>query len=561
MPLFLGSDDTFLPTTVDPKSGHRSNVPVPFRTDLPATSLVSYDDIQCVCPDVTHMITRCVENDLKKIAQKLVDDKHPKEKESLSRLDENLTKRDVKKPHFQFDTTTKSGQKVKTVGAVSLSGSGALTAIADKKEFADMIPDMTNLFEGVWKDEEILIGSNDNENSVKVLKQMYPSLFSKPNPTKNENYGYMSISDAAELLRESLNMCTILLRSSRTGLDITSFSKWSETYYQVLILLFGKDKGLTPYKLKMLLYPQLIESGHIITPWNHMCEGLEKSNHNANKAFQSKTMRGGGKQSTQDPLFFELQFSLLKLFRKQSLKAKQVSINDFLSKARGIVGIANQADEESKTYNDICLQPVSCASIAVGETRNKKNRFLGLYFFVVGNFGSKKNEDVQNAITEMGGTVCTKASAETLLFSHSTCPNCFVVMKDEKELRKSTDTLKESTNDKELMDVPKKSVSENAATPTGLLCRKFAGGDWKFIHFSFVFDSLESDRILDPKKYEMLPGPNVKKLQVKDVRPLLARQCSEQGQKVSAISALKSHRNKRKIEEEKAADTEETLST
>ena len=179
----------------------------------------------------------------------------------------------------------------------------------------------------------------------------------------------------------------------------------------------------------------------------------------------------------------------------------------------------------------------------------------------MGNFGSMKNEDIQNAIAEMCGTVCTKASAETLLFSHSTCPNCFVVMKDEKELRKSTDVVKESTNDKELMDVPKKSVSENAATPTGLLCRKFAGGDWKFIHFSFVLDSLESDRILDPKKYEMLPGPNVKKLQVKEVRPLLARQCSEQGQKVSAISALKSHRNERKIDEEKAADTEETVST
>ena len=97
MPLFLGSDDTFLPTTVDPKSGHQSKVPVPFRTDLPATFLVSYDDIRCVCPVVTHMITRCVKNDLKKNSQKLVDDKHPKEKESLARLEENLTKQDLKK--------------------------------------------------------------------------------------------------------------------------------------------------------------------------------------------------------------------------------------------------------------------------------------------------------------------------------------------------------------------------------------------------------------------------------------------------------------------------------
>ena len=251
---------------------------------------------------------------------------------------------------------------------------------------------------------------------------------------------------------------------------------------------------------------------------------------------------------------------MLKLFKKQSLKAKKNSINDLLSQARGVVGITNQADEQSKTYNDICLQPVSCASIAVGETRNKECRLLGLYFFVVGTFGSMKNEEIQNAITEMGGTVCTKASAETLLFSHSKCPNCFVVMKDEKELRKSTD-FEESANGKELKNVLKKTVSENTATATGLLCRKFAGGDWSFIHVSFVLDSLKSDRILDPKKYEMLPGPNVKKIQVKDVRPLLARQCSEQSQRVSAISALKSHRNKRKIQEEKAADNDKTVST
>ena len=151
MPLFLGTDDTFLPTTVDPESGYRSKVTVPFLTDLPATSLVSYDDIRCVCPDLTHMITRCVENNLKKIARKLVDDKHPKERESLAQLEENLTKRDVKKPHFQFDTTTKSGQKVKTVGAASLSGWAALSAIANKGEISDMIPDITNLFESVWK--------------------------------------------------------------------------------------------------------------------------------------------------------------------------------------------------------------------------------------------------------------------------------------------------------------------------------------------------------------------------------------------------------------------------
>ena len=44
---------------------------VPFRKELAKTSLVSIEDISCICPDATHMITRCVETDLRKMAQKI----------------------------------------------------------------------------------------------------------------------------------------------------------------------------------------------------------------------------------------------------------------------------------------------------------------------------------------------------------------------------------------------------------------------------------------------------------------------------------------------------------
>ena len=53
------------PTDVDPATGFRYKVNVPFRREIPPQSLVHLDDIRCVAPDVTHMITRCVESDLK----------------------------------------------------------------------------------------------------------------------------------------------------------------------------------------------------------------------------------------------------------------------------------------------------------------------------------------------------------------------------------------------------------------------------------------------------------------------------------------------------------------
>ena len=53
------------------------------------------------------------------------------------------------------------------------------------------------------------------------------------------------------------------------------------------------------------MLPQLVESGFIRWPFDHMCEGLEKSNHRANRDFQTKMMRGGGKIHHNDPLFLE----------------------------------------------------------------------------------------------------------------------------------------------------------------------------------------------------------------------------------------------------------------
>ena len=61
------SNDTtgFRPLFCEPDTGKRIELNVPFRKELPKTSLVSIEEIQCVCRDATHMITRCVETDLR----------------------------------------------------------------------------------------------------------------------------------------------------------------------------------------------------------------------------------------------------------------------------------------------------------------------------------------------------------------------------------------------------------------------------------------------------------------------------------------------------------------
>ena len=157
--LYVGSEK-YLPTDVDDYTGMRHNLKAPSRKEIPQNSLVYLEDIRCVMPDVTHLITRCVESDLRNAAQKIVNEK-PVYKVPLQQLEENCTRRALKKP--------------------KLSGTSALVAIADKEEFEQEIPD---LFENVWGNE-ILFEKRDNtdkesaravSNAFSVLKSMHPHI-------------------------------------------------------------------------------------------------------------------------------------------------------------------------------------------------------------------------------------------------------------------------------------------------------------------------------------------------------------------------------------------------
>ena len=141
--LYVGSEK-FFPTDVDKNTGLRHDLEAPFRKEVPQNSLVYLEDIRCVMLDVTHMITRCVESDLRKAAHKIVNEK-PLYKVALQQLEDNCTRREMKKPRFQFDLQVKGTDLKKgVVGPVSLSGTSTLIAIADKDELGQDIP---NLFE------------------------------------------------------------------------------------------------------------------------------------------------------------------------------------------------------------------------------------------------------------------------------------------------------------------------------------------------------------------------------------------------------------------------------
>lgn len=75
--IYVGKDASYLPSKCDPVSGLRRDLKVPFITEIPRESLVYFDDVRSIVPDVPHMITRIVEVDLKKMAQKLCREKKP----------------------------------------------------------------------------------------------------------------------------------------------------------------------------------------------------------------------------------------------------------------------------------------------------------------------------------------------------------------------------------------------------------------------------------------------------------------------------------------------------
>ena len=557
---------------------------------LPKQCLVYIEDVRDVCPDAFHLLTRCTESDLRKSAQLIVNEKHPLEKEAIRRFEENLTQRDITKPIFRFTLSYKTNSKgPAVVSAVKMSGQAALTAIADKEELVLKSMDIRDIFDGVWHDEVIGGTTHCQTNCVQVLKKYYPHLFNKVNKKQPmEPPSYISYLDASELLRSSLNNCVKLLRT-KTGFNLDIFKQHAETYYQTSIMLFGSS-GLTPYKLKLLIIPRLIESGHIKFTWSHLCESMEKSNHHAHRDFHAKTMKGGGNVNNQDPMFLEPFFSFAK-FLKCSGKG---SHSKTLSVVYDLLAIDQNAPVADHFY--ICQIPPPIPVIDVHQKRDRSDLLAGMRFFIVGSFGKTDAADegakctptmtpqevVANWIKELGGYILTKGKAETLLYGHARTPNCFVLVKDDTDLKHATSVdpsivleeiesarESESGNESESgkrIKKPRIRIRPKKLTESALLCRKFSEGDFTFLPVAYLTAVRSSSKdlsvrsfVVDPYTFKLQPGPHLKKLQMCDIKPLLMAQCTktkDECREKSAIGALRCHRKKEKAANDVVVDSE-----
>ena len=571
MPLHV-PDSSFLPTNCNPETGLRTDLKIPFREELPKTSLVYFQDVRCICPDPTHMITRCVENDLKRVAQKIINDKYPDYGPSLKAFEENLTRRDAKRPYFQFNVNTKLGSCVGTVNSVSLAGSNALSIIAEKEELAGANDcSIGNLFEDVWDPKNDVVIGSESTACAKILKQLLPELFDKPHPgDKTSANLYISKTDACELLRSSLNRCAILMRSQQ--FDAQCYKKWAEIYYQTSILLFGEG-SLTPYKLKLAMMPQIVEGGFVERPFDHMCEGLEKSNHHANRYFQTKTMRGGGKIYHKGPLFLELSSSFAKFLRAsiemKTMKHDCVEISEILEK---LVDDLN-AKYPGPTYLEICKTPISSTSLAIGKSRPESQLLSGMRFTSIGRLGvvdglSLTKDILIKLINEMGGIFIEHDQADTLMKTHSRLPNCFVLVKDEEDLVIATGSVQEveelkkkkpkkgnrnksrhSTSSDSDSQYPSSSQftarQKKETAQYSQIAQKFAQGGLTFLKKHFIMDVKKAGTLLDPKDYTITPGSNFRRARVNDLRPLFLDQISgkKSNENISAVAYLKRYRS------------------
>ena len=550
-------DRKYLPTLCDGSTGLRTDVSIPFRSEVPKTALVYCKDIRCVCPDATHMITRIVENDIRKLAQILLAkcDKSTNESVPLKAFEDNLTARDAKRPIFQFSI------KDKQIKEISLSGINALAVIADKEELKSAKEGtIGDLFDGVWTDDEVLMGSGEgsNEAPAKALKTLLPDLFNKRNSTGDS--GFISVKDAWELLRKSLNQCAKLLRAQ--NFNPAAYKRWSEIYYQTNLLIFG-ESGLTSYKLKLLIMPQLVEGGFVRRPFDHMTEALEKSNHDANKDYHTKTMRGGGRDHNKDPLYLEAGASSFCKFLKIYVQNSTPNIK--VKTAMDEVATLVEATVPGPKFEETCDEKIIHPKIPVGARKTTETLLEGLRFHVVGNFSltmpgysMKINQsEIIDLITEMGGTVLKKDAAMTLINSHSSLPNCFVILKDKRDLLRSTGKPSKgpsqwASSQGETSGSESQSLTTTHLTPGLPKCapmlKILAGAELTFLKCDYIFDVKQRGQILDPYSapYLLTPGQNTRKNWVNDTRPLLLSQCS--GKEKSSISAATAVK-RRKLDE------------
>ena len=92
-----------LPSTVDHFTGRRTELTFDINEQIPKESLMILKSTFNTCPDVLHMIVRSVESDLKLHVDSLI----LSNLLAISKLECNITQRNVKPPRFSFEIVDK----------------------------------------------------------------------------------------------------------------------------------------------------------------------------------------------------------------------------------------------------------------------------------------------------------------------------------------------------------------------------------------------------------------------------------------------------------------------
>ena len=350
---------------------------------------------------------------------------------------------------------------------------------------------------------------------LEFLKTYHKKLFKHEELLKDKTSRYlMSKYDAAELWRQSLNNMNTILRGSKNRFPqklIDEYSFWADTYYHLSMAFFGE---VTPFQVKLLLIPKLVDAGCIRSPWDHLTEAMEHSNLRAHQIFHQKTMRGGGNLFHVDPMLQDL---VLLFFRCYVQSEQQIAFDECMIQLRSKIRPIPTFHMENLW---ICRNTNKTRSIEINEPREKDQIFRGLRFTVFGEFRKAKltQDQVNNMILGGGGLVTTQDVLKTLTEKHSQLPFCYVLVQNETYLRIAT-----GEPGVERPVEQREKVVENKERSLKLGC--FVRSGVVILNVKFVVDCLNKLTLLDPANYEIKPGNDIPIVPIRDMKPLFERQC------------------------------------
>lgn len=244
-------------------------------------------------------------------------------------------------------------------------------------------------------------------------------------------------------------------------------------------------------------------------------------------------MRGGGNIHNHDPLFLDLYFSFCRLLQ---LTKVETTLRALCNACYFTVYKQSITEGDIMSYQSICSKQPDDPQLPIGEKIPADRRLLGMRFYIAGTFDRTENtkkDDLEILVAQLGGTILSKSSAETLLKNHSRVPHCYIIVKNEKALIDATSYYD-----------PKSKKGKAELTGAAKNLKMFAGGKWKFLKKEFITDSGSADVVLNPDDYSIEPGENIRSIRVNDVRTLMRKQRGDIGATVSVITSIKKfHQN------------------